>query len=138
VVPNLIKESWLYPAYNIWSFKMEKWAKVSIGRPFQGKPGLMTIELSTGLGQVYRENQYVSDVSYRIDVREEAGGLKRIWGYVEIVGGIQDQFGYGDEFTLRLDNGQPIEIVIKTLDFNSGEKRDIDETRDKRSIRVPH
>jgi hypothetical protein len=100
---------------------MEKWAKVSIGRPFQGKPGLMTIELPTGLGQVYRENQYVSDVSYRFDVREEAGELIRIWGYVKIVGGIQDQFGYGDEFTLRLDNGRPIEIVIKTLNFNSGE-----------------
>jgi hypothetical protein len=100
---------------------MEKWAKVSIGRPFQGRPGLMTIELPTGLGQVYRENQYVSDVSYRFDVREEAGELIRIWGYVKIVGGIQDQFGYGDEFTLRLDNGRPIEIVIKTLNFNSGE-----------------
>ncbi len=131
---------------------MEKWAKVSIGRPFQGKPGLMTIELPTGLGQVYRENQYVSDVSYRFDVREEAGELISLWGYVEIVGGIQDQFGYDDEFTLRLDNGRPIEIVIKTLDFNSGEylfadksveernksrmlpKRDIDETRDKDRI----
>ena len=101
---------------------MEKWAKVSIGRPFQGnKPGLMTIELPTGLGKVYRENQYISDVSYRFDVREEAGELIRIWGYVKIVGGIQDQFGYGDEFTLRLDNGRPIEIVIKTLNFNSGE-----------------
>jgi hypothetical protein len=100
---------------------MEKWAKVSNGRPFQGKPGLMTIELPTGLGQVYRENQYVSDVSYRFDVREEAGELIRIWGYVKIVGGIQDRFRYGDEFTLRLDNGWPIEIVIKTLNFNSGE-----------------
>ncbi len=100
--------------------KWEKWAKVSFGPPFQGKSGL-TIELPTGLGKVYRENQYVSDVSYRFDVREEAGELIRIWGYVEIVGGIQDQFGYDDEFTLRLDNGRPIEIVIKTLDFNSGE-----------------
>jgi hypothetical protein len=100
--------------------KWEKWAKVSIGSPFQGKPGL-TIELPTGLGKVYRENQYVSDVSYRFDVREEAGELTRLWGYVEIVGGIKDQFGYGDEFTLRLDNGPPIEIVIKTLNFNSGE-----------------
>jgi len=131
--------------------KWEKWAKVSIGPSFQRKPGLKT-ELPTGLGQVYRENQYVSDVSYRFDVREEAGELKGIWGYVEIVGGIQDQFGYDDEFTLRLDNGRPIEIVIKTLDFNSGEylfadksvekrnksrmlrKRDIDETRDKDRI----
>lgn len=100
---------------------MEKWAKVSIGRPFQGKPGLMTIELPTGLGQVYRENQYVSDVSYRFDIREVAGELVKIWGYVEIVDGIQDQFGYGDEYTLRLDNGRLIEIVIKTLNFNSGE-----------------
>lgn len=99
--------------------KWEKWAKVSIGS-FQGKPEL-TIGLPTGLGQVYRENQYVSDVSYRFDVREKAGELMRIWGYVEIVGGIQKQFGYGDEFTLRLDDGRPIEIVIKTLNFNSGE-----------------
>ena len=100
---------------------MEKWAKVSIGRSFQGKPGLMTIELPTGLGQVYRENQYVSDVSYRFDIREVAGEPVKIWGYVEIIGGIQDQFGYGDEYTLRLDNGRLIEIVIKTLNFNSGE-----------------
>jgi hypothetical protein len=100
---------------------MEEWTKVSVERQFQGKPGLMMIELPTGLGQVFRENQYVSDVSYRFDVREEAGELIRIWGYVKIVGGIQDRFGYGDEFTLRLDNGWPIEIVIKTLNFNSGE-----------------
>jgi hypothetical protein len=78
-------------------------------------------KLPMGLGQVYRENQHLSDVSYRFDVREKAGELMRMWGYVEIVNGIQDQFGYGDEFTLRLDNGRPIEIVIKTLDFNSGE-----------------
>ena len=58
--------------------------------------------------------------------------------------------------TLRLDDGQLIEIVIKTLNFNSGEylfadksveernksgmlpKRDNDETKDKGSNRVPH
>jgi hypothetical protein len=50
-----------------------------------------------------------------------AGEPVKIWGYVEIIGGIQDQFGYGDEYTLRLDNGRLIEIVIKTLNFNSGE-----------------
>jgi hypothetical protein len=98
---------------------MRKLAKASIG-PFQGKLQL-TIESPEGLGQVYRENQYISDVSYRFDVRKEAGELTRIWGYIEIVGGIQEQFGYGDEFTLCLEDGQPIEIVIKTLDFNSGE-----------------
>jgi hypothetical protein len=53
-----------------------------------------------------------------------AGESVKICGYyveVEIVDGIQDQFGYGDEYTLRLDNGRLIEIVIKTLNFNSGE-----------------
>ena len=98
---------------------MEKWVRVSTGS-FLGQPDLR-FELPTGLGQVYRENQYVSDVSYRFDIREVAGELVKIWGYVEIVGGIQDQFGYGDEYTLRLDNGRLIEIVIKTLNFNSGE-----------------
>jgi hypothetical protein len=48
-------------------------------------------------GQVYRENQYVSNVSYRLDVREEAGELIRIGGYIQIVGGVKDKFGYGDE-----------------------------------------
>jgi hypothetical protein len=98
---------------------MEKWARVSTGS-FLGKPDLR-FELPTGLGQVYRENQYVSDVSYRIDIREVAGELVGIWGYVEIVGGTQDQFEYGDEYTLRMDNGRPVEIVIKTFDFNNGE-----------------
>jgi hypothetical protein len=78
-------------------------------------------ELPMGLGQVYRENQYVTDVSYRFDVREEAGELIRIGGYIQIVGGMKEQFGYGDEYTLRLDDGRPIEIVIKTLDVNCGE-----------------
>jgi len=102
---------------------MEKWAKVSIGNPFHGKPGPMTIELLAGLGKVYRENQFVSDVHYRFDVKEVEDELLKIWGYVEIVGGKQDRFGYGDEYTLRLDSGRliEIEIVIKTLDFNSGE-----------------
>jgi hypothetical protein len=98
---------------------MEKWVRVSTGS-FLGKPELR-FESPTGLGQVYREDQYVSDVSYRFDVRETAGEIMKIWGYLEIVGGIQDLFGYGDEFTLRLGNGRPIEIVIKTLNFNSGE-----------------
>ena len=98
---------------------MEKRIKVSTGS-FLGKPDLR-FELPKGLGQVYRENQYVSDVSYRFDIREVAGELVKKWGYVEIVGGSQDQFGYGDEYTLRLDSGRPIEIVIKTLNFNSGE-----------------
>jgi hypothetical protein len=78
-------------------------------------------ELPMGLGQVYRENQYVSAVSYRFDVREEAGELIRIGGYIQIVGDVKDKFGYGDELTLRLDDSQQMEIVIKTLDFNSGE-----------------
>jgi hypothetical protein len=78
-------------------------------------------ELPMGLGQVYRENQYVTDVSYRFDVREEAGELIRIGGYIQIVGGMKEPFGYGVELTLRLDDGREIEIVIKTLDFNSGE-----------------
>ncbi len=78
-------------------------------------------ELPMGLGQVYRENQYVSDVSYRFDVREEAGELIRMGGYIQIVGDVPERFGYGDELTLRLDDGRQIEIVIKTLDFNSGE-----------------
>jgi hypothetical protein len=108
VVPNLIKEG--CSAMQV---------RVSTGS-FRGKPDLR-FELPTGLGQVYRENQYVSDVSYRFDIREVAGELVKIWGYVEIVDGIQDQFGYGDEYTLRLDNGRPIEIVIKTLNFNNGE-----------------
>jgi hypothetical protein len=101
--------------------KWKKWPRVSVGS-FQGKQEL-TIEFPNpmGLGQVYRGNRYVSDVSYRFDVREVEGELIRIWGYVEIVGGIQERFGYGDEFTLRLDDGRPIEIVIKTLNFNSGE-----------------
>jgi hypothetical protein len=98
---------------------MEKWVKASTGS-FLGKPDVR-FELPTGLGQVYREDQYVSDVSYRFDIREVAGELAKIWGNVEIVGGIQGQFGYGDEYTLRLDNGRLIEIVIKTLNFNSGE-----------------
>jgi hypothetical protein len=98
---------------------MEKWIRVSTGS-FLGKPKLR-FELPTGLGQVFRESQYVSDVSYRFDIRGGTGELVKIWGYVEIVGGIQDQFGYGDEYTLRLDDGRPIEIVIKTLNFNSGE-----------------
>jgi len=98
---------------------MEKWVRVSTGS-FLGKPD-RRFELPTGLGQVYRGNQYVTDVSYRFDIREVAGELVSIWGYVEIVSGIQDQFEYGDEYTLRLDNGRPVEIVIKTLDFNSGE-----------------
>jgi hypothetical protein len=98
---------------------MEKWVRVSTGS-FLGQPDLR-FELPTGLGQVYRENQYVSDVSYRFDIREVAGELVKIWGYVEIIGGIQNQFGYGDEYTLLLDNGRHIEIVIKTLNFNSGE-----------------
>jgi hypothetical protein len=103
------------------SFKMEKWVRVSTATgSFLGKPD-RRFELPTGLGQVYRGDQYVSDVSYRFDIREVAGELVSIWGYVEIIGGIQDQFGYGDEYTLRLDNGRLIEIVIKTLNFNSGE-----------------
>ena len=104
---------------NTRSFKMEKWVRVSTGS-FLAKLDLR-FELPAGLGQVYRENQYVSDVSYRFDIREVAGEPVKIWGYVEIIGGIQDQFGYGDEYTLRLDNGRHIEIVIKTLNFNSGE-----------------
>ena len=104
---------------NTRSFKMEKWVRVSTGS-FLGTPDLR-FELPKGLGQVYRENQHVSDVSYRFDIREVAGEPVKIWGYVEIIGGIQDQFGYGDEYTLRLDNGRHIEIVIKTLNFNSGE-----------------
>ncbi len=111
---------------------MEKWAKVSIRSPFRGKPGLK-IEWPTGLGKVFRENQYVSDVSYRFDVREEAGESSRIWGYVEIVGGIQDQLAYDDELSLRLDNGRLMEIVIKTLDFNSGEYLFADKSVDDRS-----
>jgi hypothetical protein len=100
---------------------MEKWAKVSIGHPFKGKPGLMTVELPSGLGKVYKENQYVADVHYRFDLREVEDEPIKIWGYVEAVDGIQNQFLYGDEYTLRLDNGPQIEIVIKTLNFNSGE-----------------
>lgn len=135
--------------------KWEKWPKVSVGPGFDGTPGL-TIELPKGLGQIYRENQYVSDVYYRFDVKEEVGELTKIWGYVEIVGGIAGQFRYGEELTLHLDDGRSIEIVIKTLDFNRGEylftdksveeknrsgilpKRDGDETKDKGSNRVPH
>lgn len=71
--------------------KWEKWPKVSVGPWFDGKPGL-AIGWPKGPGQVYRENQYVSDVYYRFDVREEVGELTRIWGYVEIVGGIAGQF----------------------------------------------
>ena len=100
--------------------KWEKWPKVSVGSWFDGKLGL-TIELPKGPGQVYRENQYVSDVYYRFDVREEVGELTRIWGYVEIAGGIAGQFRYGEELTLHLDDGRPIEIIIKTFNFNSGE-----------------
>ncbi len=98
---------------------MEKWVRVSTGS-FLGQPD-RRFELPTGLGQVYRKNQYVSDVTYRFVISEVAGELTSIWGYVEIVDGIQDQFEYGDEYTLRLDNGRLVEIVIKTLDFNSGE-----------------
>jgi len=78
-------------------------------------------ELPKRLGQVYRENQYVCHVSYRFDVREEAGELVRIGGCIQIVGAVPERFGYGDEFTLYLDSGQQIEIVVKTLNFNSGE-----------------
>jgi hypothetical protein len=67
-----------------------------------------TSELPMGLGQVYRENQYVTDVSYRFDVREEAGELIRIGGYIQIVGGMEEQFAYGEEFTLRLDDSRQI------------------------------
>jgi len=100
--------------------KCEKWPNASVEPLFHGRPGLK-IGLPTGLGKLYKEDQYVSDVNYRFDVREAAGESIRIWGYVEIVGGIQDQFGYGDEYTLHLNNGRQIEIVIKTLNFNSGE-----------------
>jgi hypothetical protein len=100
-------------------FTTEKWVRVSTGS-FPGKPNLC-IDLPTGLGQLYRNAQHVSDVNYRFDVREAAGESIRIWGYIEIVGGIPEQFEYGDEYTLRLDNGRLIEIIIKTLNFNSGE-----------------
>ena len=62
---------------------MEKWVKVSTGS-FLGKPDLR-FELPKGLvGQVYRENQYVSDVSYRFDIREVAGELVRIWATLRL------------------------------------------------------
>jgi hypothetical protein len=85
-------------------------------------------ESPKGLGQVYRGEQYVADVSYRLGVRGEAGELIRIGGYIQIVGGVKDQFRYEDEFTLRLDDGRQIDIVIKTWNFNSGEYLFADES----------
>jgi hypothetical protein len=60
--------------------KLTEWA---VKRPNEvrksnaGKEDVMieTSELPTGLGQLYREKQYVTNVSYRFDVREEAGAL---------------------------------------------------------------
>ena len=52
-------------------FTTEKWVRVSTGS-FPGKPNLC-IDLPTGLGQLYRNAQHVSDVNYRFDVREAAG-----------------------------------------------------------------
>ena len=72
-----------------------------------------------GLGQVYEGNQYIADVAYRFNVRKDAG--ESISGYIQIVGGVMDQFGYGNGFTLRLDDSRQIDIVIKTWNFNSEE-----------------
>ena len=74
-----------------------------------------------GLGQVYRKNQYVFDVSYRLDVREEAGELTRNGGFIQIVGGVQEPYGHGHELTLCLDDGRAIEIVILRWNPNNGE-----------------
>jgi hypothetical protein len=78
-------------------------------------------ELPMGLGQVYLKNQYEFDVSYRFDVREEAGELTRNGVFIQIVGGIQEPYGHGHELTLCLEDGRAIEIVILTWNPNSGD-----------------
>ena len=85
-------------------------------------------ESPKGLGKVYRGKTICSRCFISTRVRGEAGELIRIGGYIQIVGGVKDQFRYDDEFTLRLDDGRQIDIVIKTWNFNSGEYLFADES----------
>lgn len=77
------------------------------------------VESLSGLGQVYKDDQHISDVTYTLDLR---GGAEAVsWGYVRIVDGKTDQFDYDDELTLHLEYyGRRVDIVVKTWDFNNG------------------
>jgi hypothetical protein len=89
------------------------------------------IESLTGTGNVYKDNEVISDVQYRLQITqefiisrshsstEELPGLKEISGQIDVISGERDLMD-GNMMTLQLKDGRKWKFFAPRGDFISG------------------